>query len=74
VLANYLEVITLLQVFTNLDSTEGYYLLFKRAFGLIARISGHLVLFDHIHGSGIYGIIVDMDTKQYTGKHLQSTW
>ena len=53
-----------------MDSTEGYYLLFKRVFNLIHKVTGRPVLFDGIHGAGIHGIIVDMDTKQYTGKWL----
>ncbi|ODM21423.1 hypothetical protein SI65_02267 [Aspergillus cristatus] len=61
------KVITLLRVFTTVDSTEGYYLLFKRAFDLVQKITGHPVLFDSIHGTGVHGIIVDMDSKQYTG-------
>lgn len=66
-------VITLLRVFTTVDSTEGYYLLFKRAFDLVQKITGHPVLFDSIHGTGIHGIIVDMDSKQYTGKYFTAT-
>jgi hypothetical protein len=60
-------------VFTSEDSTEGYYLLFKRVFNLIQKVSQQPVLFDSIHGSGIHGIIVDMDTKQYTGKYVLTT-
>lgn len=67
-------VITLLRVFTNTDTTEGYYLLFKRVFNLIHKVTGRPVLFDPIHGTGIHGIIVDMDTKQYTDKCLVSPW
>jgi hypothetical protein len=66
-----LLVITLLRVFTSEDSTQGYYLLFKRVFTLIQKITQQPVHFDSIHGSGIYGIIVDMDSKQYTGKCVQ---
>ena len=66
-------VITLLRVFTTVDSTEGYYLLFKRAFDLVQKITGHPVLFDSIHGTGVHGIIVDMDSKQYTGKYFTAT-
>lgn len=69
-----LIVITLLRVFTSEETTEGYYLLFKRAFNLIQRISGKPVLFHPIHGTGIYGIIVDMDNKQYSGKYLASSF
>lgn len=56
-----------------MDSTEGYHLLFKKVFNIITRITGRPVHFDHIHLAGIHGIIVDMDTKQYTGKCLSST-
>jgi hypothetical protein len=43
-----------------MDTTEGYHLLFKRAFALIQKVSGKLVLFNHLHDAGIYGIILDM--------------
>jgi hypothetical protein len=56
-----------------MDSTEGYYLLFKRTFMLLEKISGSPILFDYLHGRGIYGIIVDMDSKQYSGKCLPSS-
>jgi hypothetical protein len=78
------KIITLLRVFTNLDSAEGYYLLFKRVFTMIQKVLHQPVLFDPIHGSGIYGIIVDMDSKQYSGlgrylseidpQHRDVTW
>lgn len=67
-----IKVITLLRIFTTEESTMGYYLLFKRVFSLIQQITQKPVYFDPIHGSGIYGIIVDMDTKQYTGKYFLS--
>lgn len=61
------KVITLLRVFTSEDSTAGYYRLFKRAFSLVKKVTGKDIKFDPIHGCGIHGIILDMDTKQYTG-------
>ncbi|EAW17145.1 uncharacterized protein NFIA_005070 [Aspergillus fischeri NRRL 181] len=71
VFATYLhshgKIITLLRVFTNQETTEGYYLLFKRAFTLIQKVTGQSVEFHSLHSSGIYGIVVDMDSKQYTG-------
>jgi hypothetical protein len=63
-------VITLCRVFTNQKTTEGYYLLFKRVFTLIKKITGQDVEFNSIHSSGINGIIVDVDSKQYTGKYF----
>lgn len=57
-----------------MDTTEGYYLLFKRAFALIQKVSGKPVLFNHLHDAGIYGIILDMDSKQYTGKYFAITY
>ncbi|EYE90581.1 uncharacterized protein EURHEDRAFT_466851, partial [Aspergillus ruber CBS 135680] len=60
-------VITLFRVFTNQETTEGYYLLFKRVFSLIQKVTGDAIKFSSIHSTGIYGIVVDMDTKQYTG-------
>ena len=66
-------VITLLRVFTTMDTAEGYYLLFKKAFQPLERVSGRPVLFYSIHNSGFYGVILDMDTKQYSGKYLLTT-
>jgi hypothetical protein len=63
-------VITLMRVFTNQETMEGYYLLFKRVFTLVQKTTGQRVEFNSIHGSGIAGIIVDMDTKQYTGRPI----
>lgn len=56
-----------------MDSTEGYYLLFKQVFNLIHKVTGRPVLFHPIHGIGIHAIIVNINTKQYTGKRLPST-
>jgi hypothetical protein len=69
-LTSWVLVIILLWVFTSNNSTKGYYLLFKQVFSLVYRVSYQPILFDPIHGSGIHGIIVDMDLKQYTGKYL----
>lgn len=69
-IANQFLVITLFRVFTNQETTEGYYLLFKRVFTLIKRITGQSVQFNSMHSSGICGIIIDMDAKQYIGKYL----
>jgi hypothetical protein len=63
-------VITLMRVFTNQETTIGYYLLFKRVFTLVEKITGQPVEFNSIHGNGISGIIVDMDSKQYTGRSI----
>lgn len=71
VFATYLhehgKIITLMRVFTNQETTTGYYLLFKRVFTLVEKVTGQPVEFNSIHGNGISGIIVDMDTKQYAG-------
>ncbi|PYH99822.1 hypothetical protein BO71DRAFT_415300 [Aspergillus ellipticus CBS 707.79] len=61
------KLITLLRVFTDQETTEGYYLLFKRVFTLIQKVTGQPIEFNSIHSNGTYGIVVDMDTKQYTG-------
>ena len=57
-----------MRVFTNQETTTGYYLLFKRVFTLVEKVTGQPVEFNSIHGNRISGIIVDMDTKQYTGR------
>jgi hypothetical protein len=54
-------------VFTDQESTDGYYLLFKRVFTLVQKITGQPVEFTSIHSTGVQGIVVDMDPKQYTG-------
>lgn len=61
-------VVTLLCVYTNQESTRGYYLLFKQVFEVFKDITGQPVQFYSIHLSGINAIVVDMDTRQYTGK------
>jgi hypothetical protein len=74
VFTNYLLVITLLQIFTNQDTTEGYYLLFKRSFQMIEKVTGNRCSFRPLHGTGIYGIIMDMCNKQMTGKYLLTSY
>lgn len=59
-----------MRVFTNQETTTGYYLLFKRVFTLVEKVTGQPVEFNSIHGNGISGIIVDMDTKQYAGRSI----
>ncbi|OJJ94572.1 hypothetical protein ASPACDRAFT_37780, partial [Aspergillus aculeatus ATCC 16872] len=61
------KIITLLRVFTTFDTADGYYLLFKRAFSLLEKITEKPILFHSIHNSGFHGVILDMDTKQYSG-------
>jgi hypothetical protein len=61
-------VVTLLRVYTNQESVEGYYLLFKSVFEMVSRVLGEDVYFQSIHQQGIEAIVVDMDSRQYTGK------
>jgi hypothetical protein len=61
-------VMTFCRVYTTADTREGYYLLFKRVFDRIATIIRRRVSFRPIDGRGIQAVVMDMDTKQYSGK------
>lgn len=54
-------------MFTNLDSTYGYYLLFKRVFYLVGYLTGIPFQFQTIHNTGLQAFVLDMDSKQYSG-------
>lgn len=58
---------TLLRVFTDQDSKEGYARLFFRVFTLVSEVTGRPFQFHYLHGAGLKTIVVDMDTKQFTG-------
>lgn len=61
-------VFTLLQVFINQETAEGYKLLFEQVFSLISEVCERPVQFHYLHGSGIKAIVVDMDAKQMSGE------
>lgn len=52
----------------NQDSTEMYYQMFKRVFALIKRKYNYSVRWKHLHGEGFAALVMDMDTKQLSGK------
>lgn len=68
------KIMTLLRVFTDQDSKEGYARLFFRVFTLVSEVTGRPFQFHYLHGAGLKTIVVDMDTKQFTGLgiYLQS--
>ncbi|OJJ57920.1 hypothetical protein ASPSYDRAFT_1018177 [Aspergillus sydowii CBS 593.65] len=77
------KLITFLRVFTSFNSTESYCLLFKRAFGLVEKVSLFPVQFKHINGLGLADIMVDSGTAhaglgQYLSEidpeHRASSW
>ncbi|KMP09240.1 hypothetical protein CISG_04911 [Coccidioides immitis RMSCC 3703] len=72
-LAQHAKVITLVRVFTEHDSKNGYYLLFKRVFDVIETLIGCSIAWFHLHGVGIEGVGLDMDRKQTDGLALYLT-
>lgn len=54
-----------------MDSSYGYYILFKKVFTLISKLCNKLVEFFPIHHTGIQAIVVDMDSKQAEGIYNQ---
>lgn len=58
---------TLLRVFTDQESAEGYQFLFQKVFSLIQKVTGQPVTFDYLHGSGFKAIVSDMCPRQMTG-------
>jgi hypothetical protein len=51
----------------NQQTGHAYYLLFKKVFEIIHRLSGQPVQFFYLHGTGIETIVVDMDEGQRDG-------
>ncbi|BCS30200.1 uncharacterized protein APUU_80503A [Aspergillus puulaauensis] len=56
------QVITFLRVFSSSDSVDSYFVLFERAFALLARVSGTPVHFRHHHGFGFSDIVIEVTT------------
>jgi hypothetical protein len=54
----------------NCDTQKMYENLFQDLFPLIEEASGTPVRWQHIHGSGIEAVLVDMCHKQASGKFL----
>lgn len=46
-----------------------YKKLFRNFFKIIGKLSGQDVLWQHIHGRGLHGVIMDMDQGQVHGKY-----
>jgi hypothetical protein len=65
---NYTIVLVLARVFVNSDTQKMYEYLFQNIFPLIEETSGAAVRWQHIHGSGIEAVLVDMCNKQASGK------
>lgn len=60
-------VITLCRVFTTEDTTEGYYIIFKKVYDIIYKLTGKKLTFRAIHGTGLHALVMDMDNKQIEG-------
>ena len=60
-------VMTFVRIFVNQESTEMYTQLFHTVFNAIAKETGQLVQWKHLHQSGFTGIVMDMDSKQMSG-------
>jgi len=53
--------------FTEQETPEGYYLLFKRTFEIIRRLTGESINFYYLHGPGLHAVVLDMCNKQMSG-------
>lgn len=62
------KVITLARCYMSMESSEGYYLFFSRLFDLIERLTSKPFLFHYQCGQGLKAILMDMDSKQMSGK------
>lgn len=69
----YLLVMTFVRVYVNNDSTAMYTRLFHTVFEVIAT-NLHItkVTWQHLHNSGIRCIVMDMDSKQMSGKFFHA--
>ncbi|OXV06169.1 hypothetical protein Egran_06063 [Elaphomyces granulatus] len=61
------SILVLARVFVNSDTQKMYEYLFQNIFPLIEETSGAAVRWQHIHGSGIEAVLVDMCHKQASG-------
>lgn len=61
---------TILRVFLNSESSQMYYMMFKRVFQLVKDQAGQDIQFQHLHSHGIRAVAADMDKGQLSGKLL----
>lgn len=59
---------TFVRAFVNQDSTEMYSRLFKKVFELCAEHLGSPIKWLHLHKEGFSTMVMDMDSKQLSGK------
>ena len=52
----------------NRQTGPAYALMFETVFNLMHEATGKFVRWQHIHGEGLYGIVMDMDPGQILGK------
>jgi hypothetical protein len=67
-ITNTLIVMTFVRVFVDQDSTHMYTRLFKQVFQLVEQQLGESVKWRHLHGTGFGCMVMDMDSKQLSGK------
>ena len=60
--------ITLARVYTNQETTAMYTRMFTRVFQLIHERLQVEIHWKHIHGDGFHAVVMDMDSKQCSGK------
>jgi hypothetical protein len=58
---------TLLRVYTDVESAAGYRYLFTRAFNLVKECIDVEIKFHYVYGSGIRTIVTDICPKQMSG-------
>ncbi|KAJ5491665.1 hypothetical protein N7539_003232 [Penicillium diatomitis] len=68
------KIMTLLRVFTDQETPEGYQFLFQKVFSLVSDVANQPFEFHYLHGRGLKAIVSDMCPRQMTvlGKYLQT--
>ncbi|BCR83612.1 uncharacterized protein ACHE_60818S [Aspergillus chevalieri] len=55
-LADQKKIMTLCRVFTTEDTTEGYYILFKKIYHIVYKLTGKRITFRALHGTGCHNL------------------
>lgn len=59
----------LARVFVYKETTEMYQLVFERLARIIDELTGRSLKWQHIHREGLTAVVMDMSTKQASGKN-----
>lgn len=63
-------VLSYCRIYTNVNSSDGYYRLFITLFDIIKQLTGKPIQVKHIHGNGWNCILGDFDMGQMKGLGL----